>query len=83
MLRPLVRGGAWQYGVRFYPVRLYEHFLACVDSIEDFVDSIRTGRPPHCNVDEGAHTVLACLAGVESFRSNRPVKVMTLEQALE
>ena len=83
MLRPFVRGGAWQYGVRFYPVRLYEHFLACVDSIDDFVEAIRTSRAPQCTVDEGARTVLACLAGVESFRTNRPVKVMSLEQALE
>lgn len=82
LLRPLVRGGAWQYGVRFYPVRLYEHFLASVETVQDFVDAVRTARSPLCGVDEGAKTVLACLAGVASHRANMPIKVGRLADVL-
>jgi len=82
LLRPLIRGGAWQYGVRFYPVRLYEHFLASVEAVEDFVDAVRRARPPRCGADEGAKTVLACLAGVASHRENIPIRVPSLEEAL-
>ena len=83
LLRPWMRGGAWQYGVRFYPIRLYEHFLASVETVQDFVDAVRTGRPPVCGVDDAARTVLACLAGVESIRTNLPTKVTSLGQALK
>jgi predicted dehydrogenase len=62
-----------------YPVRLYEHSPACVEAIEDFLGAIRDRRPPLCSVDEAGRTVLACLAGVESYRTNRPVKVPELE----
>lgn len=82
LLRPLMRGGAWQYGVRFYPIRLYEHFLASVETVQDFVDAVRTGRPPVCGVDEGANTVLACLAGVASQRENMPIKVRVLSEVV-
>ena len=63
-----------------YPVRLYEHGAACIAALEDFVDAIRTDRPPACTVDEAAKTVLACLAGIESYRSGYPVRVKTLEE---
>ena len=71
------RPGA-EYGVRYYPLRLYEHGLACVCAVTDFVEAIRQGRSPLCSVDEAAATVLACLAGVESYRTNRPVAVPTI-----
>src|SRR5205823_3488114 len=60
-----------EYGVRYYPLRLYEHSLACVLAVTDFIGAIRDGRTPLCSVDESAATVLACLAGVESYRTNR------------
>jgi predicted dehydrogenase len=69
-----------EYSARFYPVRLYEHGSACIAALEDFVDAIRTERAPACTVDEAAKTVLACLAGIESYRSGYPVRVKTLEE---
>jgi predicted dehydrogenase len=72
-----------EYGGRYYPVRLYEHALACVYGIEDFVQAIRQKRAPLCTVDEASKTVLACLAGVESYRNNHPVRVRTLEEVLQ
>ena len=80
--RWLARRPDAEYGARFYPVRVYEHALACVEAIEDFVDAIRSGRPPLCTVDEASKTVLACLAGVTSYRENRPVRVPSLSEAL-
>lgn len=71
-----------EYGARYYPVRLYEHAFACVRAIEDFVGAIREQRAPLCTVDEAARTVLACLAGVESYRTGQPVRVRTLEEVM-
>lgn len=78
-LRLLARRPNAEYGAANYPVRLYEHSLACVGAIEDFAAAIRDRRPPLCSVDEAGRTVLACLAGVESYRTNQPVRVATLE----
>ena len=72
-----------EYGARYYPVRLYEHALACVSAIEDFVQAIRGERQPLCTIDEASKTVLACLAGVESYRNNRVVRVKTLVEVME
>jgi predicted dehydrogenase len=78
-LRVLARRPNAEYGAAGYPVRLYEHSLACVGAIEDFVGAIRDRRPPQCSIDEAGRTVLACLAGVESYRTNRVVPVAALE----
>jgi predicted dehydrogenase len=78
-LRVLARRPGAEYGAAGYPVRLYEHSLACVGAIEDFVASIRDQRPPLCSIDEAGRTVLACLAGVESYRTNQPVAVGELQ----
>jgi predicted dehydrogenase len=78
-LRWLARRPNAEYGAANYPVRLYEHSLACVGAIEDFVAAVRDRRPPLCSVDEAGRTVLACLAGVESYRTNRPVIVPELD----
>ena len=51
-LRRLKRDPGQEYGARFYPVRLYEHRLACIVAIQDFVDAIERGRQPICSVDE-------------------------------
>ena len=77
-LRVLARRPNAEYGAAQYPVRLYEHSLACVGAITDFVAAIRDRRPPLCSIDEAGRTVLACLAGVESYRTNRPVAVAPL-----
>jgi predicted dehydrogenase len=79
VLRLLARRPNAEYGAANYPVRLYEHSLACVGAIEDFVAAVRDRRPPLCSIDEAGRTVLACLAGVESYRTNRPVAVAKLE----
>ncbi len=78
-LRVLARRPSAEYGAAGYPLRLYEHSLACVGAIEDFVGAIRDRRAPMCSIDEAGRTVLACLAGVESYRTNRPVAVENLE----
>lgn len=82
LLRKLARRPGAEYGARFYPLRMYEHALACVRAVEDFVAAVRTHRQPLCPVDEAARAVLICLAGAESFRSNRPVCVRPLEEVL-
>jgi hypothetical protein len=79
MLRVFARRPNAEYGAAGYPVRLYEHSLACVGAIEDFVGAIRDRRQPLCSIDEAGRTVLACLAGVESYRTNRVVAVAGLE----
>lgn len=71
-----------EYGGRYYPVRLYEHALACVTAIDDFVQAIHEKRAPLCTVDEASKTVLACLAGVESYRTNHVVRVRTLDEVM-
>jgi predicted dehydrogenase len=79
MMRIAARRPNAEYGAAGYPVRLYEHSLACVGAIEDFVGAIRDRRLPLCSIDEAGRTVLACLAGVESYRTNRVVSVKGLE----
>ena len=79
MLRVMARRPNAEYGAANYPVRLYEHSLACVGAIEDFVGAIRDRRQPMCSIAEAGRTVLACLAGVESYRTNRPVTVPDFE----
>jgi predicted dehydrogenase len=80
-LRILARRPDAEYGSASYPLRLYEHSLACVGAIQDFVDAVRERRSPLCSIDEAGRTVLACLAGVESYRTNRPVVVRSVEPA--
>ena len=82
VMRRLTPSAEYQYGVRFYPMRLYEHQQSCTSSLQDFVDAIREGRRPLCTFEEAAKTVLACLAGVESYRTNKPVRVQTLDEVL-
>jgi hypothetical protein len=51
-LRLLARRPNAEYGAANYPVRLYEHSLACVGAIDDFVSAIRDRRPPLCSIEE-------------------------------
>lgn len=83
LLRPATGSPDWQYGVRYYPLRVYEHAPACVAAVEDFIGAVRESRLPICTADEAAKSVLACLAGVESFRTNRPVRPKNLANTLE
>jgi UDP-N-acetyl-2-amino-2-deoxyglucuronate dehydrogenase len=79
-LRLLARRPNAEYAARFHPLRLYEHSLACVGALDDFVQAVRRGHRPLCTTDEAARTVLVCLAGVESYRANRPVRVRELAE---
>lgn len=81
-LRYLARRPNAEYAARFHPLRLYEHSYACVAAIDDFVKSVSRGGAPACGSTEAAQTVLACLAGVESSRTNRPVAVPALADVL-
>lgn len=81
-LRLLARHPNAEYAARFYPLRTYEHAMACTSALTDFVDAVHRGRPPLCTVDEAARTVLACLAGVDSYRGNAPMRVPPLEEVL-
>ena len=63
------------YEVNAYPLRLYEHASAVRASLESFVESIRTARRAECTLTDAAKTVVTCLAGVDSFRRNQPVRV--------
>ena len=67
------------YGANHYPLRLYEHGLACVGAIADFIAAVRGEGSPLCTATEAAKTVLACLAGNESQRTGRVVEVPPLE----
>lgn len=73
----------FEYGVRHYPIRLYEHAEACVFAVQDFVDAA-TGRKaqPMVDVSESSRTVLACLAAVDSYRSGKPTVVKRLEEVV-
>ncbi len=68
----------FQYGPRHFPLRLYEHQVACVAAIEDFVRAARTGGRPVCAADDSAQTILACLAALEASRTNAPARVQPL-----
>lgn len=81
-LRRISPGAQTEYGPRHFPVRLYEHGLACQRAIGNFVRAIPGDEPVACTVQDSAKTVLACLAGVESFRTNKPVAVKRLEAVL-
>jgi predicted dehydrogenase len=82
LLRRLGPPSDGEYGLRHFPVRLYEHELACTEAIADFVAAARFGVAPACGLDDAARTVLACLAGVEAQRTRRPVAVPTLDSVL-
>ncbi|MHC4083413.1 MAG: Gfo/Idh/MocA family oxidoreductase, partial [Planctomycetota bacterium] len=81
-LRRIGPGAHTEYGLRHFPVRLYEHGLACQGAIRNFLRAIPGDEPVACTVQDSARTVLACLAGVESFRTNKPVPVKRLEAVL-
>lgn len=83
LLQKLGQPPEWEYGVRHYPVRLYEHAEACVFAVKDFLDTV-TGRKasPMCDVYESSRTVLACLAAVDAYRSKKPTVVQRLEEVV-
>ena len=81
-MRKVGPGPDSQYGARYFPNRLYEHSLACMRALRNFIAAIRGEEPVRCRVDESARTVLACLAAVESFRKNRPMPVPRLEEVI-
>lgn len=81
-LRRLGPSPGTQYGPRYLPVRLYEHQLACIAAVEDFVEAARTGAPPRCTASDSASTVLACLAALSASRTNELTQVPPLSAVL-
>lgn len=82
-LNPLLgRARDGEYYTRFYPLRLYEHQLACLYAVQDFIDAVRNSRQPKCTVEDTAKTVLACIAGVESSRTGKPIRVKKLDEII-
>ena len=64
-----------QYGVSSYPIRLYPHDLAVRDSLQNFVNAIRGTESLQCSLKDAARTVAVCVAGVEAYRTGKPVRV--------
>ena len=64
-----------EYGISSYPIRLYPHSLAVRDSLENFVDAIRGTESLKCSLTDAARTVAVCVAGVEAYRTGKPMKV--------
>lgn len=58
-----------------YPFSLYEHELACINSIRNFFESIQKGTKPLIDVYEGAQTVAVCVAGGMSYQKKKPVEI--------
>jgi predicted dehydrogenase len=50
---------------------------ACAEELEHFLDCLDADQPPMIDVRDGARTVAACLAVVESLETGRPAKVVT------
>jgi 1,5-anhydro-D-fructose reductase (1,5-anhydro-D-mannitol-forming) len=55
------------------PVEVDNHNVE--GEVAALVAAIRTGQPPQADVCEGAKTVAACVAAVESARSGKPVSI--------
>lgn len=81
-LRRLASADELEYVLRHFPVRLYEHRLACLRAVHNFVAAVHGAATPRVGVVDSARTVLACLAGVESYRSGASVKIRRLEEVL-
>jgi predicted dehydrogenase len=64
-----------EYGISSYPIRLYPHSLAVRDSLQNFVDAIRGTESLQCSLKDAARTVAVCIAGVEAYRTGKPVRV--------
>lgn len=71
-----------EYYNRYAPVRLYEHRLACLHAIKDFIRAAQASVRPICTAEDAAKTVLTAIAGVESSRTGQPVKVPPLTDVL-
>jgi predicted dehydrogenase len=64
-----------EYGVVGYPLRLYPHYVAVRDSLQNFIDAIEGRAELECPLNEAARTVATCLAGVDAYRTGQPVKM--------
>ncbi len=82
VLRRLAPRDEQEYVLRHYPVRLYEHQLACLRAVKSFVAAVRGSTAVRCSADDSARTVLACLAGVAAYRSGARVAVSRLEDVV-
>lgn len=53
----------------------YDHRNACIDSISDFIDKVKSGGEPLVNAIEASKSIEICVAAIESYRSEKPVKI--------
>jgi predicted dehydrogenase len=70
-----LHGRSQNYAVAGFPLRVYEHAYAVRSCLEDCLECIRTGRRAESTALDAAKTVATCLAGVESYRTGRPVRM--------
>lgn len=67
-----------QYNVSNYPIRLYEHSLSVKKSVDNFISSINGTEKIECTIVDAAKSVAVALAGVESYRSGKFIKVIDI-----
>jgi hypothetical protein len=60
---------------RGYPLSAYEHDVACLQLLREFLDCVGESRPFPVGLDEGGRAVDLCLACIESQHTGRPVAV--------
>lgn len=70
-----LHGKSQNYATAGFPLRVYEHSYAVRSCLEDCLRCIRTGSGPVSTAADAAKTVATCLAGVESYRTGRPVRM--------
>ncbi|AWO01176.1 hypothetical protein DLD77_05460 [Chitinophaga alhagiae] len=64
-----------QYNIGFYPIRLYEHYLAVNQSAKNFLDAVNGEAKLQCTALDAARSVAVALAGVEAYRTGATVQV--------
>ena len=67
--------GDLHYQISSYPIKLYPHSQAVKESLGNFIRSIQGFEEIGCTVEDAAKTVSTCVAGVESYRTNKVVKI--------
>lgn len=64
-----------EYSVQGLPMRTYEHQVACIRAVRNFVDAVRGNRAFICDAVESARTVATSLAGVAAYRTRQVQEV--------
>lgn len=64
-----------QYSISNFPFRLYEHRYAVRQSVNDFIVSIKNNSNPAIPIHETVAAVKVALAGVQSYRTGKPIRL--------